>query len=42
MASITAKDIEKNICRDLTDKFLTALDKGEIPWEKPWVCSESG
>lgn len=39
---LTSKDVELNICRELTKKFISALEKGDIPWEKPWVCTRSG
>ena len=39
---LTSKDVERNICRELTEKFTSALEKGDIPWEKPWVCTRSG
>ena len=40
--ALKVKAINEQICRDLTDKFVKALSEGTIPWEKPWVCSESG
>lgn len=39
---ITADQINQQIYRELSDKFIAALEQGEIPWKKPWICSESG
>lgn len=28
-----------NIYQDITDKIIAQLQKGIIPWTKPWVCN---
>lgn len=39
---VTAEQINQKIYKELSDKFIAALEQGEIPWKKPWICSESG
>lgn len=28
-----------DIYQDITDRIIAKLQQGEIPWNKPWVCS---
>lgn len=42
MASAKVKAINEQICRDLTAKFVDALNKGEIPWDNGLVSTDSG
>lgn len=42
MASAKVKAINEQICRDLTATFVNALESGIVPWDKPWVKTESG
>ncbi|WP_273120476.1 ArdC family protein [Ferrovum myxofaciens] len=38
------KEVKKprDLRQEVTDKMVEALDKGEIPWNKPWESQELG
>jgi len=38
----TARQVQAEIVKDISDKFVACLEKGEIPWRKPWNSSHSG
>ena len=38
----TVKSVNADIVRDIADMFINCLEKGEIPWRKPWNSSKSG
>lgn len=38
----TARQVQAEIIQDISDKFVACLEKGEIPWRKPWNATNSG
>lgn len=38
----TVKSVNADIVRDISAMFIACLEKGEIPWRKPWNSSKSG
>lgn len=38
----TVKSVNADIVRDISSMFIACLEKGEIPWRKPWNSSKSG
>lgn len=40
--SKTARQVQSEIVKDISDKFVACLEKGEIPWKKPWNATASG
>ena len=28
----------KDICREITDRIITQMEQGIIPWTKPWIA----
>lgn len=38
----TVKSVNADIVRDIATMFVNCLEKGEIPWRKPWNSSKSG
>ena len=38
----TTAQVTDEICASITDRILTALEEGTVPWRKPWQGGESG
>lgn len=38
----TIKSVNEDIVKDIATMFINCLEKGEIPWRKPWNSSKSG
>lgn len=38
----TIKSVNEDIVKDIASMFINCLEKGEIPWRKPWNSSKSG
>lgn len=38
----TIKSVNADIVNDIASMFISCLEKGEIPWHKPWNSSKSG
>lgn len=38
----TAKQVTDEICSQITEQIMEQLDKGTVPWRKPWAGGESG